>query len=96
MRIWQLPAIVDHVMYTRARASASLACLCITNCCHSDQKAWPQVPACSMPETMEGDPRSLRIKIISMGAAECGKVSFCILKEHTACAIESYYNFKHH
>lgn len=28
---------------------------------------------------MEGDPRSLRVKIISMGAAECGKVSFCTL-----------------
>jgi hypothetical protein len=33
-----------------------------------------------MPETiaMEGDSRSLRVKIISMGAPECGKVSLCV------------------
>ena len=32
-----------------------------------------------MPETMEGNKRSIRIKVISMGAAESGKVSNCNL-----------------
>ena len=29
-----------------------------------------------MPETMESGQKSLRIKIISIGVAECGKVSY--------------------
>ena len=67
-------AVIDHVTDTSCLYCAS---------CYSSWEAWPLDEGLknSMP-AMEGDARSLRVKIISMGAAECGKVSLCILCVH--------------
>lgn len=67
-------AVIDHVTDTSCLYRAS---------CYSSWEAWPLDEGLknSMP-AMEGDARSLRVKIISMGAAECGKVSLCILCVH--------------
>lgn len=65
-----------------------VTCCLYSASCHSNSEAGPLG---IMPETiaMEGDPRSLRVKIISMGAAECGKVSLCILCAHIINILES-------
>ena len=69
-------AVIEHVT----------CCLSSTSCYSNSEAGPPDTKLkehhARNPIAMEGDPRSLRVKIISMGAAECGKVSLCMLCVH--------------